>query len=112
MAGTLVSTRLATTFAFAQSGSMVAMRATLARTAMIFAARSDPRAIVLTATVTRLVPAAGSNASWNCVRGYNTASARRQNHTSADTFFDSLTLRSEGFEVGEERRDTLRNRCL
>ena len=29
---------------------MVAIRATLARTAMIFAARSDPRAIVLSAT--------------------------------------------------------------
>jgi hypothetical protein len=29
---------------------MVAIRATLARTAMIFAARSDPRAIVISAT--------------------------------------------------------------
>jgi hypothetical protein len=50
MLGTLVSTRRATTLAFAQAGSMVAIRATLARTAMIFAARSDPSAIVLTAT--------------------------------------------------------------
>src|SRR5690242_7417120 len=50
MAGTVVSTRRATTLAFAQSGSIVAIRATLARTAMIFAARSDPRAIVLSVT--------------------------------------------------------------
>src|ERR1043165_8818476 len=50
MAGMLVSTRRATTFALAQSGSMAAIRATLARTAMIFAARSDPRAIVFWGT--------------------------------------------------------------
>src|SRR5690348_4339839 len=44
--GTVVSTRRATSFASAQEGSTAATRATLARTAMIFAARSDPRAIV------------------------------------------------------------------
>ena len=55
MAGTLVSTRRATTLAFAQSGSIVAIRATLARTAMIFAARSDPRAIVFSATATEAI---------------------------------------------------------
>ena len=49
-----VVTARATTFASAQAESMDAMRATLARTAMIFAARSDPKAIVLTATNARL----------------------------------------------------------
>jgi hypothetical protein len=48
-----VVTARATTFASAQAESMAAMRATLARTAMIFAARSDPRAIVLTDTNAR-----------------------------------------------------------
>ena len=41
-----MSTRRATTFALAQDESMAATRATLARTAMILAARSEPRAIV------------------------------------------------------------------
>src|SRR5689334_25302856 len=47
MAGTFDSTRRAMTFAFAHSGSIVATRATLARTAIIFDARSDPSAMVL-----------------------------------------------------------------
>src|ERR1700754_2962090 len=46
IAGTVVSTRRATTFTSDQPGSIVAIRETLARTAMIFAARSDPIAIV------------------------------------------------------------------
>jgi hypothetical protein len=50
IAGTLTSTLLATTFASFQSGSIAAMRATLARTAIIFDARSDPSAIVLVDT--------------------------------------------------------------
>src|SRR5262249_25143308 len=51
ISGTLVVTVRATTFASAQVGSTEAMRATLARTAMIFAALSDPKAMVLTGTV-------------------------------------------------------------
>src|ERR1044072_1357698 len=50
--GTVTSTRRATTLAFAHAGSIVATRATLARTAMIFAARSEPKAIVLVGTET------------------------------------------------------------
>src|SRR5215813_7261466 len=47
MEGTFDSTRRAMTFTFAQSGSMVAIRATLARTAIIFDARSEPSAMDL-----------------------------------------------------------------
>ena len=56
-----VVTDRATTFASAQAESMAAIRATLARTAMIFAARSDPRAIVLTDTNARLFQYLGFN---------------------------------------------------
>src|ERR1044072_6828941 len=46
MEGTFDSTRRAMTFAFAQSGSTAATRAMLARTAIIFDARSEPSAMV------------------------------------------------------------------
>jgi branched-chain amino acid transport system permease protein len=75
IAGALVSTRRATTLAFAQAGSTAATRATLARTAMIFAARSDPRAIVLIATDILLIRSPGNDSQsckLNCERGYNT----------------------------------------
>src|SRR5258708_26170947 len=61
IAGMFVVTVRATTFSSAQAASMAAMRATLARTAMIFAARSDPRAIVLTDTNARLFQYLGFN---------------------------------------------------
>jgi hypothetical protein len=47
IAGTVVSTGLANTVAPVHDESRAATRAMLARTAMIFAARSDPRAMVL-----------------------------------------------------------------
>ena len=47
MAGALVVTARATTLALAHWESIAAMRSTHARTAMIFAARSEPRATVL-----------------------------------------------------------------
>jgi hypothetical protein len=50
IAGTLTSTRRATTFASTHEGSIVATRDTLARTAIILAARSEPNAIVLAGT--------------------------------------------------------------
>src|SRR5258705_8720236 len=57
IAGRLVVTERATTVASDQPESMAAIRAMLARTAMIFAARSDPKAIVLTGTDVLLISA-------------------------------------------------------
>src|SRR6185503_21263580 len=92
----LVSTRRATTFALAQSGSIAAMRTTLARTAMIFAARSDPSAIVLIATDSSDSCPLERQANVNCDRGYNTGPQFVKTGGARDTFCPPTTLLNEG----------------